>query len=424
MSTEMTPVTTEAAPSLLDDGREERGRKLARDKRIARTGAATWSVPASESGKTYVVNTLAATCSCKDWELRRSGRCKHLWAVEFVRTVETAPDGSETVTESVRVTRKTYRQPWPEYNRAQCEEKATVQRLLRDLCEGIHTPPHPGRGQRPLPLADVVYAMVMRVYTGMSARRATSDIKASADEGHIDEAPHYNSVINYFNKPEMIPLLTTLIEESAVPLAVVETKFAVDSTGLSTCTWARWYDAKYGRQMKEQKWIKVHAAVGTITNVITAVRVTDSSGNDSPEFAPLVESTARRFNVAEVSGDKAYLSHANLAAVEAVGAVPYVPFKSNSRSDGPAAWRRMWATFMLRSDEFLKHYHQRSNSESTFSALKRKFGASLRSKHYTAQVVEALCKVLCFNLSMLVHAIHELGIEPMLSLGRGAGMAA
>jgi len=67
---------------------------------------------------------------------------------------------------------------------------------------------------------------------------------------------------------------------------------------------------------------------------------------------------------------------------------------------------------MYRSDEFLAAYHKRSNVESTFSAIKRKFGGSVRSKKYTAQVNEILCKVLCHNLSCLVHAMHELGIEP------------
>ena len=77
-----------------------------------------------------------------------------------------------------------------------------------------------------------------------------------------------------------------------------------------------------------------------------------------------------------------------------------------------AAWRRMFGLFMYRQTEFLSHYHARSNVESAFSAVKRKFGGSVRSKNSTAQVNEVLCKALCFNLSMLVHAIHELGIEP------------
>jgi transposase len=113
-----------------------------------------------------------------------------------------------------------------------------------------------------------------------------------------------------------------------------------------------------------------------------------------------------------VSADKAYLGHENLAAIEAVGAVPYVPFKSNSKGEGSVAWRKMWAVFMFKQEEFLAAYHKRSNVESTFSAIKRKFGAAVRSKRFTAQVNEILCKILCHNLSCLVHAMHELGIEP------------
>jgi hypothetical protein len=40
-------------------------------------------------------------------------------------------------------------------------------------------------------------------------------------------------------------------------------------------------------------------------------------------------------------------------------------------------------------DEFLTHYHKRSNSESTFSMIKAKSGARIRSKTPTAQINEA-----------------------------------
>lgn len=92
--------------------------------------------------------------------------------------------------------------------------------------------------------------------------------------------------------------------------------------------------------------------------------------------------------------------------------MPYVPFKMNSQGKGSPAWRRMWGMFMYRQDEFLAHYHKRSNVESTFSAIKRKFGGAVRSKRFTAQTNEVLCKILCHNLTVLVHAIFELGIEP------------
>ena len=218
----------------------------------------------------------------------------------------------------------------------------------------------------------------------------------------------------------MTPILTALIDQSAAPLASVETAFAVDSTGFSTSVYRRWFDAKYGKEMAESTWLKAHAMVGTTTNVVTSISVTDSRGADSPELPALVASTAQRFTMAEVSCDKAYLSPGNLAAIEAAGAAPFIPFKSNSRSAGSAAWRRMWGLFMYKSDEFLAAYHKRSNVESTFSAIKRKFGGSVRSKKYTAQVNEILCKVLCHNLSCLVHAMHELGIDPTFGNAQAA----
>lgn len=197
-------------------------------------------------------------------------------------------------------------------------------------------------------------------------------------------APHYNSVLGYFEKPEMAPLLTALVEESAAPLAAIEDRFAPDSTGFSTSVYRRWFDHKYGREVREAKWVKAHAMVGTTTNIITAIKVTDESGADCPQLPSLVASTARRFSVAEVAADKAYLSHDNLTAIESVGAVPYIPFKVNSKGDGPAAWRRMYGLFLFKQAEFLAHYHRRSNVESVFSAMKRKLGGAVRSKRFAA----------------------------------------
>ncbi len=65
---------------------------------------------------------------------------------------------------------------------------------------------------------------------------------------------------------------------------------------------------------------------------------------------------------------------------------------------------------MFQQEEFLKHYHQRSNVESAFSAIKRKFGGSVRSKIPDAQANEVLCKILCYNLSCLALPMFELGI--------------
>ena len=175
-------------------------------------------------------------------------------------------------------------QDWPRYNAPQVAEKDGVQKLLRGLCDGIETPAHPGRGPKPIPYSDAIFAMVMKVYTTVSARRASSDIKACADDGKITRAQHYNAVIAAFDEAEMTPILVRLIEASAKPLASIETSFAVDSTGFGTSVYRRWYDEKYGRERSEAKWLKAHAMVGTTTNVVTSVTVTDSNAHDAPEL--------------------------------------------------------------------------------------------------------------------------------------------
>ena len=60
----------------------------------------------------------------------------------------------------------------------------------------------------------------------------------------------------------------------------------------------------------------------------------------------------------------------------------------------------------------MRHYHKRSNVESTFSMIKAKFGDSLRSKTERAQINEAICKVLCHNICCLIQSMYELGLKP------------
>jgi transposase len=260
----------------------------------------------------------------------------------------------------------------------------------------------------------MVYAMTMKVHGTKSGRRSRTALNECGSAGHMERVPAYNTIFKYMEKPELLPLLSRLVEESARPLAVVEKTFAVDATCFASPRHVRWFDHKHGKdaRVSVKQWVKCHAIVGTLTNVVTSAKVTVGSDNDCPEFVGLVERTAESFDVHEVSADKAYLSNKNLAVVERVGGVPFIPFKSNSVPGGSPAWDRMFHYCALNREKFLRHYHRRSNVETTFSAIKAKFGANLRSKVTAAQYNEVLLKCLCHNLSALVRAIHELNIEP------------
>ena len=394
----------------LTDFRLQRGLELAQRsaKRIKKVVDGIYVVPSATHTGTYVVNTTDRSCTCPDWETR-GVRCKHQIAVAVCRHELTLPDGSVVVTEAAKIT---YPQEWAAYSRAQQTEKEHVQYLLRGLCSGIQPVKKTGKGRPFLLASDAIYGVVMKVYTGMSARRSSTDIRQCEQAGHISKAPHYNSICNYLERPSVTPILKALVEESAAPLAEVETKFAVDSTGFATSCYRRWFDHKYGKEVSKNIWVKAHCSVGVCTNVVSAVEVTDGFSNDSPEFVPLVKRTAKRFDVREVSADKAYLSHQNLKTVEEIGGTPYVPFKSNSQGEGSQAWRNLWHLYSLHREDFLRKYRLRENSESTFSAVKRLFGANVRSRLPVAMQNEALAKFVAYNLTVLVHSIYTLGIEP------------
>ena len=83
------------------------------------------------------------------------------------------------------------------------------------------------------------------------------------------------------------------------------------------------------------------------------------------------------------------------------------------RDGGNYLWRRLWGYYQFQREEFLGHYHKRSNIESTNSMIKGKFGGKLWSKTLAGQTNEALLKVLCHNLVVLVQSIYELGIAPV-----------
>src|SRR5882762_4135721 len=227
------------------DAREQKAIEIAAKSKLTRKGD-TWLVPSQSGPKRYTVdpNPQEPNCTCPDFESRQLP-CKHIFAVEIVVQREYSDDGqTQTVTETVTV-KKTYRQEWPAYNRAQTQEKAQFQSLLHELCKGIGEPSQ--RIGRPrLPFDEMIFATTFKVYSTVSQRRFICDLQDAHAKGYISKVPHFNSISNYLESETLTPYLKLLIEESALPLQPIERDFAVDSSGFSTGVYQRWADAKWG----------------------------------------------------------------------------------------------------------------------------------------------------------------------------------
>ena len=268
---------------------------------------------------------------------------------------------------------------WPAYNSAQVHEKSRFLSLLYELCAGIDEPIQTwGRPRHSL--ADMIFSSVYKVYSTVSARRFMSDLKEAHIKRYIARTPCYNSIINYLEMEELTPYLKGIITQSALPLKAVESDFAIDSSGFSTLRYTSWYSAKYGKEMDEHDWIKVHLMCGVKTNIVTSVEISGAYAHDTKFFSPLMQTTTKQFEVREVSADKAYSSRANLTVAENKGTKPYIDFKKNAKPGGKNdAWNRLYHTYNLNRDDFYQHYHKRSNVETTFHMVKAKFGGSLRT---------------------------------------------
>ena len=175
--------------------REIKALQIAATSKLTREGE-TWIVPSQAGHGEYKVNPdpQAPNCTCPDFEFRNA-KCKHVLAVEYTLRREQTSDGRTIITETVKVTRKTYTQDWKAYNTAQTRQKSEIQALLYELCRNVPEPEkRRGRGRPQLSLSDMIFSSTYKVYSTVSGRRFSTDLREAKQRGYLTRLPHYNSV--------------------------------------------------------------------------------------------------------------------------------------------------------------------------------------------------------------------------------------
>ena len=361
-------------------------------------------------------------------------------------------------------TKRRYPRDWNAYNFAQTHEGTDVKSLLGGLSDLVNLferqflelDPR-GRGRPRCQLGHAMFAAVLKAYVGLSSRRLHSSLVEAAGRGYLRDVPvrvsscgsgiaslqsaemagipKFNTVGDILRAVWLTPLLLELVSVVAGPLREVDTVFAVDGTGLSTRIYERWVDVRPankppdeneeeagadasngvqdGDEVWHRGWVKLHIVTGVKTNAIVRAAISPGSEHDNSYYRGLVSEAASRFDLREVSADKAYSSRNNHTLAEELGFRPLIPFKENTvpPSDDGSAWSKSLSYFLEFPDDFWLAYHKRSNVESTYSAFKRLFPEQLRTKGFNAQVNESLCKVIAYNLVVLAREVRMKGID-------------
>lgn len=381
----------------------------------------SWDVPDYPGAKlTYEVTyTYPATCGCADYKrLKRQRKsawferwCKHIWAVHVQLLREFKEDMDDFPPEyEYPEPKPTYSQKWSDYRKARTNEKPYFLKLLKELCNGLSNEHRVGRPR--LPLSDITFAAVLKVYLGVAADLAMPEINSASDEGYISKGMSYNSIPVFFGRPETRSLLEDLIATSARPLLPLERYACIDSTGFGISRYDRWNDGKEGKTRAGKKWVKVQVISGVKTNVVVAATTTDANANDSPYLADMIERLSDDFKIEEFMADSQYSSVRNLEAIKARGAFPLIPFKVSATGASGGLWQRMYHYYQYHNDEFSSRYHKRSNAETAFHMIKAKFGSDVSAKTEPATHNEVLAKILCHNICCVIQSIFEFKIVP------------
>ncbi len=289
---------------------------------------------------------------------------------------------------------------------------ATLSRLVEEAPPPYRVRDPHTRGHPPADPRDITRFLLIRALEGWSYDHVYAVLTAQADLPKVlgfTKVPHPNTVLGNLDR---IPVhyWERLVQRLSLQLAVVfpgPVNTAGDATGEGTQQFQRWYDFRFGRERRWQKFLKLHALVSTRARFpwFLAARVTAGTWNDSPQLEVLLDQVDESIELGLVALDKGYQSRRNAQLIEDRGGTPVMDLKQNVRHPFPRnypAWKRMvWRWRDKRS--FRCRYRRRVVVEGLFGAFKRRFGDRIRSRQRHRQRAEILARVVVWNLLAVVY---------------------
>jgi hypothetical protein len=156
---------------------------------------------------------------------------------------------------------------------------------------------------------------------------------------------------------------------------------------------------------RAKEYVKLHAAIDIEWRAIISFHFTHTKVHEVTQLRALLEPL---WDLGNVYADSGYLSMDNCKAIKEKGGTPFIRPKSTSvgwTPDKPLYSMNPYYDMMERykkdTDAWMKLYHQRSNIEAVFSAMKRRLGGSVASIKRDVQQIEVALKIIVYNLMVL-----------------------
>ena len=158
--------------------------------------------------------------------------------------------------------------------------------------------------------------------------------------------------------------------------------------------------------------MKLHAAIEMKTRAIISFHFTRVHVHEATQLERLLSPL---YDFSNVFADSGYLSVNNCRVIVSKGGTPFIRPKKTTTGNGTYSRKVLYGnpfTDMVEEykqdpQRWMGKYHQRSNIEAVFSAMKRRFGGFVTSIKRQIQHTEIALKIIVYNLMILVRKIVE-----------------
>src|SRR3989338_2422589 len=214
----------------------------------------------------------------------------------------------------------------------------------------------------------------------------------------LNKLPEYTTLIK-FAKRLSSKIFEKLITAFSMFIEQPE-KVAIDGTGISLDNASPHYCKRIGKKYHKRPFLKLSVIVEIKRYMILQFKVRKKTRHDVIDAYPMVKKLARQYKPEAFYGDRGYDSEKLFKIVfEELGAYP---LSLQKRLDVPK-YKRKGRYRKETVDVFdYGEYLQRNKVETAFSILKRKFGFSIRSRNVKNQKVEAMSRIIAYNIDRLL----------------------
>lgn len=216
----------------------------------------------------------------------------------------------------------------------------------------------------------------------------------------LNKLPDYTTLIKFAQRLPSIIFEKIMIAFSK--LIEQPEKVAIDGTGISLDNASPHYCKRIEKPYHKRPFLKLSVIVEIKHYMILQLKVRKKTRHDLMDAKPMVRKLAKTYEPEIFYGDRGYDDEKLFKLVfEELGAYPLILQK---RLDIPKHRRK--GTYRKQTFGVFDYgeYLQRNKVETAFSILKRKFGFSIKSREVKMQKVEAMTRIIAYNIDRLLES--------------------